>query len=237
VGTNNPPVKGKKHMCGKFTQRKIPQQSWRDYRDLLDLIGKPDAAEAVTPMRFAAILRADATGGVETVSMRWGFPALSAQNPSKPDHIHARAETIDEKPTFRDAFRERRGLLLVETFNEGEELSPTRTFQHVVTPNDGKPLAIAVLWEAWHHAEQGELLTFVMATTPANALIASITDRMPAVLEQKDWPAWLGLVPATPAELKAMLKPHDGAAWTMAPEKKQPPPKKPKANAMQGELF
>src|ERR1700689_211965 len=101
-------------MCGKFTQRKnLP---WRDLHDNLDLIGvdektasplaeqSADEIDTVTPMRFARILRLDAAGAREAVAMRWGFSALGAQNPSKPDHIHARAETIDEKPTFRDAF-------------------------------------------------------------------------------------------------------------------------------------
>jgi putative SOS response-associated peptidase YedK len=230
-------------MCGKFTQRRIAVEAWTEFHDRVD---DPEAVAAwlagaaepdgFTPMRFAMVTRIGAHGRAETVPMRWGFSALSAENPSKPDHIHARCETIDEKPTFRDAFRERRGLLLVHSFNEGEEVSPTKTVQHIITPRDGRMLAIAVLWEAWRHGSLGELLTFTMVTTPANTLISKITDRMPAVLEPKDYAAWLGLAPATPAELKAMLKPVEGD-WTMTPEKKTPPPKKAKATSFQGELF
>lgn len=222
-------------MCGKFTHKKLPQQSWKDFHALMDSIGKPNDAPALgsSPMHFEEILRADGHGGIEAVPMRWGFAALGAANPSKPDHIHARAETLDIKPTFRDAFRERRGLLLVETFNEAEEITPTKTRQYIIAPKDGQTLAIAVLWESWQHPEQGELLTYVMVTTPSNALIATITDRMPAVLPKEHWEAWLGLTLATPEELKAMLQPLEGD-WQMEPETKTPPPKKP---TTQGELF
>ncbi|MGH6870858.1 MAG: SOS response-associated peptidase [Rhizomicrobium sp.] len=226
-------------MCGKFTQ----MMSWQELVDLADIVGTDDAAPStVTPMRFARVIRLNADGARESVAMRWGFSARNAKTPAKPDHIHARAETIDTRPTFRDAFHARRGILVVRTFNEGEDASPTKTIQHTLTPRDGKPLAIAALWEAWTHPEQGELLTFVMVTVPANRQIAAITDRMPAVLAPEDWATWLGEEPATPADLKSLLRTVDGD-WDMAEEKKgakRPPPEKPspsKKAKPQGELF
>jgi len=221
-------------VCGKFLQPRFSQaQSWRDYHDLLDMVGRENGTdETVTPMRFARVIRLDANGMRENVAMRWGFSALGSKTPSKPDHIHARSETIDNKPTFRDAFRERRGIVVVKSFNESREVR-SRTVQHVVRPQDGKPLAIAVLWEAWEHPARDKLLTFVMCTVPANALISTITDRMPAVLAPEDWAKWLGETPASAAELKALLRTVEGD-WEMTPEKKTPPPKKP---GPQGEMF
>jgi putative SOS response-associated peptidase YedK len=225
-------------MCGKITQK--VSQSWREYHALMDALGKPGDAtqndapiETITPMRFAQILRLDGNGKRELVPMRWGFSALSAQTPGKPDHIHARAETIDAKPTFREAFRARRGILVVNSFNEAEEITPSKTVQYVITPQGGRQLAIAVLWEAWENPDHGQLLTYVMATTAANTLISKITDRMPAVLAPEDCAAWLGEAPATPEELKAMLRPMEGD-WEMTQEKKTAPPKKP---SLQGDLF
>ncbi|HXM00221.1 MAG TPA: SOS response-associated peptidase family protein [Rhizomicrobium sp.] len=215
-------------MCGKFTQL----DWWRKLVAHADFVLGGGAVETVTPMRFADVIRLDENGKRESVRMRWGFAGLGATDPTqRPDHIHARAETIDSKPTFRDAFRERRGLLVVNTFNEGEDVTPSKTVQHVITPP--APVAIAVLWERWTSRRHGELLTFVMVTTPANALIGTITDRMPAVLTPEDWPAWLGETPATAEDLKALLRPAEGD-WTMQPEKPQPPPKKP---AAQMDLF
>ena len=64
---------------------------------------------------------------------------------------------------------------------EGEELENGKTRQWVITPNDGEPVAIAVIFEEWRNGADS-LLTFVMVTTPPNTLIARITDRMPAIL-------------------------------------------------------
>ncbi|HEX4532869.1 MAG TPA: SOS response-associated peptidase [Rhizomicrobium sp.] len=220
-------------MCGKFTQL----LAWREARafsEFLPIAGGPQ--EAVTPMRFAHVIRLDERGERETARMRWGFSSLHAKEPTgKPDHIHARAETIDSKPTFRDAFARARGILPVRSFNEGREITPSKTEQHTITPRDGKPLGIAVLWESWTHPSEGELLTFVMVTTAANTLIGTITDRMPAVIAPEHWGKWLGEEAATPAELKALLQPFEDD-WEMEAESK-PPKWKPKKPDGQGDLF
>jgi len=213
-------------VCGKFTQ----MMTWTELHTLASVIGAPEGPhETVTPMRFGWVIRLDDAGKRETAKMRWGFARASANTPmERPDHIHARAETIDSKLTFRDAFLHTRGILVVKTFNAGKEITPTRTEQHTIAPRDGKPIAIAVLWEEWRNRNEGRLLTFVMVTVPSNALIGTVTDRMPAILQPEDWAKWLGEVPATPDELKALLRPYEGD-WTMAPEKpvNPSPPEKP----------
>ncbi|HWA92516.1 MAG TPA: SOS response-associated peptidase family protein [Rhizomicrobium sp.] len=186
-------------MCGKFTQR-------RDFANLTRLneaFGASDAPdETITPMRLARVIALDGKGMRRAVPMRWG---LMPSFDTKP-HIHARAETIDTKPTFRECFAKRRGLVLVTTFNEGEELSPSRTRQYVLTPKE--PVAIAVIWDRTGSGES-LLLSFAMVTVAANPLIATITDRMPALIEDGDWAKWLGEEPATVDELKAILKPSE----------------------------
>src|ERR1700761_4866987 len=218
-------------MCGKFTQK----PEWEGVVTIEDLIaaaaGGERPPETVTPMRFAEVIRLGADGKRETARMRWGFVPATAEDPNiGTKFIHARAETIDEKPTYKDAFAKRRGLLAIETFNEGEEISPSKTIQYVVFPKDGKPLAIAVIWESWMGRAPVNLLSFAMVTTPANALIGTITDRMPAVLPPEHWAKWLGEEPATLEELKALLIPVEGD-WDMAQARKMAPPPKPSAQA------
>jgi len=218
-------------MCGKFTQ----MMSWGELVTLADLVGAPaSATEAVTPMRFATVIRLDGQGRREAARMRWGFVPAGARDPAEGTRfIHARAESIEQKPTFREAFFKRRGLVVVNTFNEGKEITPRKTEQYVVTLQERSATAIAVIWERWAEQGRGVLETFAMVTVPPNALIATITDRMPALIADEDWCKWLGEEPAGVDELKAMLQPSD-LAMDMAKATKPAPPPKPSA---QTELF
>ncbi len=225
-------------MCGKFTQH----STWRDvhaFSQPLTLTGAPDELTVSTPMRFANIIRLNEAGEREVVSMRWGFAGKGDANPSRPKHMHARSETIDRLPTFANAFMHGRGILVVHTFNEGEELPNGRTKQWVITPNDDKPIAIAVICEKWTNGSE-ELDTFIQVTTPANALISKITDRMPAILQPEDWATWLGEREGGLADVKAVLRTYeDGGNWTMTEQEptRKAKPVKPKKDAGQAGLF
>ncbi len=168
--------------------------------------------------------------------MRWGFAGKGDANPARPRHMHARCETVDRLPTFANAFARGRGILVVHTFNEGEELPNGKTKQWVITPKDGKPIAIAVICEKWLHGAE-ELNTFIQVTTPANALISKITDRMPAILQTEDWATWLGEREGGPADVMAVLRTfEDDGNWTMT-EQATPQKAKPHKFDPQSGLF
>lgn len=185
-----------------------------------------------TPMRMSNIMRLNAAGDREMVPMQWGVPERRSLDLSGKRLWHARAETIDTKDTWSESFALRRGIMPVRTFNEGEEIG-SKTKQWVITPKDGKPLAIAVIYEEWEHGDE-RLLTFAMVTTKPNALIATITDRMPAILPIEHHGIWLGEDRAPLEEVKAVLQTYeDGGNWTMEPQvkppsKRPPPPPRPK---------
>jgi len=218
-------------MCGKFTQ----MMSWGELVSLAEMIGAPPSAtETVTPMRFATVVRLGAEGRRETARMRWGFVPADAPDASAGTRfIHARAETIEQRPTFREAFFQRRGLVVVNTFNEGKEITPSKTEQYVVTLKSRAATAIAVIWERWSAPNAPPLETFAMVTVAANTMIGAITDRMPALIADEDWAKWLGEVPASVDELKAMLRP---SSLDMAMEKAGKPAPPPKPNP-QPDLF
>ncbi len=221
-------------MCGKFTQL----IAWGDATTLEEMLaaGNDGRAETVTPMRFATVIRLNREGKREAARMRWGFVPANARDPSDGARfIHARAETIEQKPTFRNAFFERRGLLVVNTFNEGKEVTPRKTEQHVVTLRDRRATAIAVIWERWNGSGPAPLETFAMVTVPANETIGAITDRMPALVADADWAKWLGEEPATIDKLKALLRPSD-LPMDMEKAGKPSPPPKPERDD-QGSLF
>lgn len=225
-------------MCGKFTQLATWAEVHAFSQPLVER-PKPDEIVTATPMRSALIMRRDTNGARELVSMRWGFADRKSATPLlRPKHMHARAETIDTLPTFRRAFAEARGILMVQTFNEGEELPSGKTKQWIVSPIDNLPIAIAVICEKWINGAE-VLETFVQVTVPANALISCITDRMPAILPREVWPQWLGETDAPLQDVKTLLRTFDDDGnWTMMeqPSSKRPSRSKPKADR-QDRLF
>ena len=210
-------------MCGKFTA----MASWADitafaeatpetYTDLSN-----DQSITLRVMSVLPVIIWDAAQKKRRiVPMRWGFP--HPRNPNIPQPIHARAETIDTTPAFADAFAlGQRGIVLVRNFNEGRELENGKTEQHTVALGDAAAAGIAFLFRSFDLGGPTPLNACVMATVPANALIAALpTDRMPAVLAQGDWVTWLGEDPVTPAQAKSCLKTVEGAAWTMTREER-----------------
>jgi len=147
------------------------------------------------------------------IAARWGFP--HPDDWRRPQPIHARAETIDTTRAFADAFRDgQRGIVLVKSFNE----APDSGEQHVFEP-DATKTGIAFVWRRFDVGAAAPLIACVMVTVAANAMIATLpTNRMPAILEAADWTKWTGEEPASPAELKAMLKTKEGVNWKMRRE-------------------
>ncbi len=201
-------------MCGKFTQ----MASWKEvaaFSQPLCRIVEGEPITVSTPMRMARIMRLGEDGKRELVDMRWGF-SKSGNASFKPDHMHARSETVDSRPTFAESFMERRGICFVATFNEGEGLASGKTKQWVFSPKDRRPIAIAVIWEEWE-GDDGVVPCFIQLTVPANPLVAKVTDRMPAILREEDWPVWLGETYAPTKDIKALLGMFDDQGnWTMA---------------------
>jgi putative SOS response-associated peptidase YedK len=158
------------------------------------------------------------------LAMRWGFPATN--NFLTPKHIHARSETIDSTQAFAPLFHAgRRGIVVMQTFNEGLELPNGKTEQWTIDPCDGVPRGFAFLWQGYEMEGQREpMLACVMVTVPASKLISPITDRMPAILEDADWSTWLGEIDASPDQVKGVLKTMEGVNWKM---EREPKPVKP----------
>lgn len=200
-------------MCGKFSQ----MYSWSEihaFSTPLDELGDDDRDPGndqllvVTPMRSAAVLRLGPEDRREMVPMRWGWPdRRSGASQARPKHMHAKGETVDRLPTFAPSFHAgRRGIVPVRNFNVGEEVG-RKVVQHVLAPRDGRPLGIAVIYDTFASRDGQGLLAFVMCTTPPNPTIATVTDRMPALLPRTHWAAWLGETDAPAEAIRDLLCP------------------------------
>jgi len=138
--------------------------------------------------------------------LRWGLVPFWAKEPKVGyKMINARAETVAEKPAFRDALKTRRCLIVADGFYEWQPRAdrPRKQPFHI-TRADGAPFAFAGLWASWHGDGDEALRTCTIITTAANERLTSIHDRMPVMLpDQAAEEAWLDH--ATPAPLLSEL--------------------------------
>lgn len=107
--------------------------------------------------------------------------------------FNARAESVAEKPSFRAAFKRRRCIVPVSAFFEWRAIPGERKKQKLrfASPEE-HPLALAGLWKHWTRPETGEgVESYTVITTGANAFMAPIHERMPVILGERDWDAWL----------------------------------------------
>jgi len=107
--------------------------------------------------------------------------------------FNARAETVAEKPFFRDAFRRTRCLIPASGYYEWQDTA-TGKQPWYFTRADGEPMTFAGLWDEWKDNATGEVLkSCTMLITEPNDFVAEVHDRMPFVLESKDFASWLNI--------------------------------------------
>jgi putative SOS response-associated peptidase YedK len=140
--------------------------------------------------------------------MRWGLVPFRAKDIKIGfANINAKAEGIDTRPAFREAFQRRRCLVTVDNFYEWAK-TPNGKQPYAVALADRGVMALAGLWETWR-APAGEVVrSFAIVTTVPNPLCGEIHNRMPVILKPAAWPLWLGKEPAAPPQLKALLAPY-----------------------------
>lgn len=137
--------------------------------------------------------------------LRWGLVPHWAETPEPPlKMINARAETLTERPAFRDAFGRFRCLIVADGFYEWQPTPSGKRAFHI-TRSDGTPFAFAGLWSTWR-GEEAELRSCSIVTTHANPALSPLHDRMPVILEPDAEDVWLD--PATPRHvLTDLLRP------------------------------
>ena len=162
----------------------------------------------VAPSEDVPIIRFDARAGERSLDvMRWGLVPFWAKDIKVGfSNINAKAEGIETRPAFREAFV-RRCLIPFDCFYEWKKLGKERQ-PYAVALADRKMMALAGLWETWRSPAGERLRSFAIVTTAPNAAIAELHDRMPVILAPASWPAWLGEIPADPEELKSLLLPY-----------------------------
>lgn len=192
-------------MCGRFI-RTTPIER---YSALFTAPGSVNLKPSynIAPSSKILLARNNAKGGRELVALKWGLvPSWSKEPKTEYSTINARAETVDEKPTFRSAFRSRRCLIASDGFIEWQK-HPDGTKQPIfIGLADGKPFAFAGLWEQWER--EGQVLeSCAIIVTQSNELMKPIHDRMPVILSPDYYDAWMNPSELNFAHLKSLLAP------------------------------
>ncbi len=142
------------------------------------------------------------------VCFRWGLIPSWSKDPLIAEKMfNARAETVDQKPSFRDAFKKRRCLIVADGFYEWKK-GGNKKIPLYYYLKSGRPFGFAGLYETWLSPDKKEINTCTIITTAANELIAPVHDRMPVILSPEQEKIWMDSGTADVAALKSILKPY-----------------------------
>jgi putative SOS response-associated peptidase YedK len=160
----------------------------------------------IAPTQYAPIVWQPA-GSRETLNARWGLIPKWVKKPVdfSANLFNARAETVNEKPSFKRPFESQRCIIPSSGFYEWKKPSRQPYFIH---GEDGEPLAFAGLYDHWQN-EDSEIYSYTILTTSPNEVMQKLHDRMPVILSPEDFDLWLEPGVDT-EELEALLKPYEG---------------------------
>lgn len=174
-------------MCGRYTLitdiSKIAQSFGVE-----PTLGAQPRYNIAPTQNVAAILK---NGTTHLSSLRWGLiPSWAKDEAIGSRMINARAETLAEKPSFKNLLRGRRCLIVADGFyewrSEGKEKTPM-----YITVQNGQPFAFAGLWDVWKNPGGDPIQSCTIITTAPNELMATIHNRMPAILRPGAYEDWL----------------------------------------------
>ena len=173
-------------MCGRITITD-PNAALAALFDAVAGNDLPDSPRFnICPTNPVAVVTSDGARCLRT--MRWGLIPPWYKTPGDgPLIINARADTVAQKPAFREAIRQRRCILPASGFYEWSAGPDGSRLPWYITRTDGQAMAFGALYNTW-----GDIVSVATVTVEGGPNMAGIHDREPVILEPADWPLWLG---------------------------------------------
>lgn len=191
-------------MCGRYTLVKKSEEVAKRFKVEVAPHYKPRYNAA--PTQLLPVITADAPEGLSW--FYWGLiPAWSKNKAISQKLINARAETVDEKASFRTALNQRRCLIPADGFFEWKPVSKKGKIPYRITLLNESLFAFAGLWEEYEDDEGDTVHTFTIITTRANSTLENIHERMPVILSREAESLWLDKK-TSPEQLKELLQPY-----------------------------
>jgi len=192
-------------MCGRFvllTDLSIITESF----DIQEVACDYEPGDNISPgQQIAAVIHEDKN---RLVDFRWGLIPSWAKDPSIGNRMfNARAETISEKPSFKNAFKKRRCLIIADGFYEWETDGKKKIPVQIYLKSK-EPFGFAGLFEHWTSPEGQLINSCTIITTEPNELIKPIHDRMPVIVPKNLESAWIDPSNTDYRSLLTILKPY-----------------------------
>ncbi|HIG84308.1 MAG TPA: SOS response-associated peptidase [Verrucomicrobia bacterium] len=175
-------------MCGRYSTGKVSKKKFEDTLSIkLDHI---PSRYNISPGQDNPVITKH-KGIAPLSSMRWGLVPNWAKDPNpKIKPINARAETLSEKPSFKELFFKQRCLIPADGYYEWQVLGTDKIPHYIHLPKM-PAFAFAGIWDNWQRDNCNPLLSYTIITTEAAESIRFIHHRMPVILPEKHWQKWL----------------------------------------------
>lgn len=193
-------------MCGRYTLTIDPAELM-DRFNLTSADVTTEPRYNIAPTQPVAVVYDESPRTLSAA--QWGLiPSWSKDASIGSKMINARAETLDEKPSYRTLLKKKRCLILADGFYEWQKHEDGSKTPMRITLADHAPFALAGLWDVWKTPTGEWLKTCTIITTAPNALMESIHNRMPAVLTRDAEIEWLNKANDDAGYLKSLLAPY-----------------------------
>jgi putative SOS response-associated peptidase YedK len=191
-------------MCGRTTLATAPA-------DLKELFGLDEVPELplrynIAPTQPIAVIRQPH----RLEHLRWGLvlPDPRLRGPG----INVRVESVARVPAYRDAFRARRCLVIVDGFYEWQRREKVSQ-PFAIRRTDHKPFALAGIWVPCVTSEGEVIDCCAIITGASTGVVTALHDRMPLIVPPSAYARWLA--PETRAgELSALMTQDTSALET-----------------------
>ena len=200
-------------MCGRFTSKATKEEIEKEFAVEVGSDGANGTLAAVryniAPGQIIAAVR-ETSERRKISPLKWGLiPTWAKDDSVGSKMINARAETIGEKPSFREAFKSRRCVIPASGFYEWQKTDRGAKQPFYFYLKEKEVFGFAGLWEEWLDKQTGDLVeTCAIITTEANAVLKPVHNRMPVILQEKDYDCWLDEKLKDKGKLQNLLSPY-----------------------------
>jgi putative SOS response-associated peptidase YedK len=206
-------------MCGRYTLHKKTKEIAKRF-DAKESVKDIRENYNVAPGQIMPVITENDEGRTLEL-MKWGLVPFWAKDPNIGyKMINARAESVFEKPAWRNVIKNKRCIIPADGFYEWDKIldnaKKVQKQPYYIHPKQTNLFGFAGVWETWKDVEGLEWKTYSIITTEANKEMSAVHDRMPVILHQEDESSWLShSYDGDRGAIEALLRPYEDGGLEM----------------------